>query len=208
MELNPRDLRIDLFGSQRGFQRVGIDTGVRIKHLPTGITVECNDDRSQFKNRQTALELLEKRVKEYDEQCIEKYGRPIRFAHYDAFDMARKQVEKEMEGFLERMKSIEFESKAVTEKDDRHPDDIAVDNFAEMMKAKLARARAKGRGGWDNPDECTVENLADLLVEHVDKGDPVDVANLAMMLTLRGVHKGTLPMSLKKFIVNRITNKL
>lgn len=45
--------------------------------------------------------------------------------------------------------------------DDAHHDDIAVDRFAAEMKAKLATARAKGRGGWDGP-ECNAEVLADI----------------------------------------------
>lgn len=64
----------------------------------------------------------------------------------------------------------------------QHPDDIAVDRFAAKMKEKLARSRAKGRGGWDNPAECSVEYLSELLHEHVLKGDPIDVANFCMMI--------------------------
>lgn len=67
-----------------------------------------------------------------------------------------------------------------------HADDIAVDQFAAAMKAKLAKKRAEGRGGWENKGECTAEFLSRLLREHVEKGDPVDVGNLAMMLQQRG----------------------
>lgn len=67
-----------------------------------------------------------------------------------------------------------------------HRDDQAVDNFACAMRRKLALARAKGRGGWDDPAQCGVETLARMLVEHVRKGDPVDMANFAMMLHQRG----------------------
>lgn len=66
-----------------------------------------------------------------------------------------------------------------------HPDDLAVDRFAVAMKAKLAKKRAEGRGGWEDKDQCSAEFLSDLLREHVEKGDPVDVANLAMMLHQR-----------------------
>ena len=66
-----------------------------------------------------------------------------------------------------------------------HNDDLAVDIFAEMMKQKLAKSREKGRGGWDDPEQCSVEILATLVIEHVEKGDPVDIANLAMMVALR-----------------------
>lgn len=67
-----------------------------------------------------------------------------------------------------------------------HPDDIAVDRFAEVMKAKLAKKRDEGRGGWEDKDECSQIFLSQLLREHVEKGDPVDVGNLAMMLHQRG----------------------
>ncbi|MFY1883709.1 hypothetical protein ACOTCJ_20965 [Achromobacter xylosoxidans] len=68
----------------------------------------------------------------------------------------------------------------------QHPDDIAVDSFAVAMKAKLAKKRAEGRGGWSDTSQCTAEFLSQLLRGHVDKGDPVDVGNLAMMLHQRG----------------------
>jgi hypothetical protein len=67
----------------------------------------------------------------------------------------------------------------------QHPDDAAVDRFAAAMKEKLAQARAKGRGGWDT-DECTQETLSRMLREHVEKGDPRDVANFCMFLWCRG----------------------
>lgn len=69
-----------------------------------------------------------------------------------------------------------------------HNDDLCVDLFAEMMKQKLAKAREKGRSGWDNPHECDVETLALMMVEHVVKGDVVDIANFCMMLSLRGAN--------------------
>lgn len=67
-----------------------------------------------------------------------------------------------------------------------HPDDVAVDKFATAMKAKLAKKRADGRGGWEDPKQCSVEFLSELLHGHIAKGDPVDVGNLAMMLFNRG----------------------
>ena len=64
-------------------------------------------------------------------------------------------------------------------------DDIAVDRFADAMKAKMAVARAKGRGGWEGPT-CNAEILSRMLRGHVEKGDPRDVANFCMMLWNRG----------------------
>lgn len=71
----------------------------------------------------------------------------------------------------------------------RHPDDKAVDRFATAMKTKLAAARAKGRGGWDDKASCSGEHLAQLLIEHLTKGNAgtfEDIANFAMMLHQRG----------------------
>ncbi len=76
---------------------------------------------------------------------------------------------------------------ALTEPDgEAHPDDLAVDRFAAAMKAKLAKKRNEGRGGWDNREECTAEHLSYLLIQHCLKGGPLDVGNLAMMLHQRG----------------------
>lgn len=69
---------------------------------------------------------------------------------------------------------------------DQHQDDLAVDAFAAAMKAKLAEARAKGRGGWEDPAQCTADDLSRMLRDHVEKGDPRDVANFCMMLHQRG----------------------
>lgn len=79
----------------------------------------------------------------------------------------------------------------------QHPDDAAVDRFAAAMKAKLAASRAKGRSGWDNQEQCTVAHLARLLVVHIPKGDPVDVANFAMMLHQRGAGRDVLANAAK-----------
>jgi hypothetical protein len=81
---------------------------------------------------------------------------------------------------------------------DQHPDDAAVDRFAAAMKAKLAKARDKGRAGWDDPEQCSVEFLADLLLGHIGKGNPgnfEDIANLAMMLHQRGAEPSVLTQS-------------
>lgn len=76
-----------------------------------------------------------------------------------------------------------------------HPDDAAVDRFAAAMKAKLASARAKGRSGWEDKALCQQESLALDLRKHVNKGDPVDVGNFAMMLHQRGESTKLRPLS-------------
>lgn len=68
----------------------------------------------------------------------------------------------------------------------QHLDAIAVDTFAAAMNAKLSEARAKGRSGWQDKSACSQHSLSNMLREHVEKGDPRDVANFCMFLHQRG----------------------
>lgn len=216
----PEDVVISVFpdnSHKHGMLTGKIPVGIKVIHIPTGIVVTCETERSQHKNRELALNKLWELVKDkptYNELLVKietlQNGvlaqRIVELTNnQDALAAQVKQLVSDIHnaaiGYLTMGHSVDIESMAQCAYEltginaegchtvNQHNDEIAVDRFGSAMKTKLKAARAKGRSGWDDKTSCSGGHLAQLLIEHLAKGNAgtfEDIANFSMMLHQRG----------------------
>jgi len=94
VDINPADLRTDTFrASGAGGQHINkTDSAIRLTHLPTGIVIECQDERSQHKNRARAMSLLQARLmndKIAEQQAVETESRRLQVGSGDRSERIR-----------------------------------------------------------------------------------------------------------------------
>jgi peptide chain release factor 1 len=123
IDVNPADLRIDTYRSSgAGGQHVNkTDSAVRITHLPSGIVVECQDERSQHKNRSRAMALLKARLlaaEQEKQQSAQAKSRKLQVGSGDR---------------SERIRTYNFPQGRVTD----HRINLTLYKLADVMDGKL-----------------------------------------------------------------------
>ena len=124
IELNPAEMRIDTFrASGAGGQHVNkTDSAIRITHLPTGIVVECQDERSQHKNRSRALSLLKARLMAAEREKRDKAEAQARKLQVGSGDRS------------ERIRTYNFRDGRVTD----HRINLTLYKLADVMNGQLS----------------------------------------------------------------------
>lgn len=123
IKINSKDLRVDLFrASGAGGQHVNVtDSAIRITHLPTGITVQCQDERSQHKNRAKAMRVLKARLTEHSRDKKQKEIAEDRSTQVQTGDRSQK------------IRTYNFPQNRVTD----HRINLALHKLENIMKGDL-----------------------------------------------------------------------
>jgi peptide chain release factor 1 len=137
IKIEEKDLRIDVFRSSGpGGQSVNTtDSAVRITHIPTGVVVSMQDEKSQIKNREKAMKVLRSRIYEAERERLEKERAMERKEQVGSGDRS------------ERIRTYNFPQSRVTDHRINHTsyriDEIMMGELDEFVNALIAEDQAK-----------------------------------------------------------------
>ena len=125
LELNPKDLRIDTFRSSgAGGQHINkTSSAIRVTHLPTGMVVECQDQRSQRENKEQALKVLRSRLLQQKQEA------------YDQEYNAKRQSQVGSGDRSEKIRTYNFPQDRVTD----HRISLTLRNLQDILDGNLDR---------------------------------------------------------------------
>ena len=123
IELNPSDIRVDTYrASGAGGQHVNkTDSAVRLAHIPSGIVVECQDNRSQHKNKAAAMTLLKAKIFDMEQEKLSQQQAQERKMLIGSGDRS------------ERIRTYNFPQGRITD----HRINLTLYNLAQVMEGEL-----------------------------------------------------------------------